>query len=324
MNLFIAYIFLFLICCGAFWFSGNIVIKSLGKMAKALKWKEFVVSFVVMSFAGSLPNLFVEISSAIAKKPQLGFGDMLGGNIVDLTLSVALAALFTRNGIPAKSRTIQNTVLFNVIVAALPIIMALKGSLTRLDGIILVTLYLAYMVWIFSKKERFAKTCDEVPSANPKVSFAPMDFFKLLIGLGVYLVASQGIVASASYFSVYLNVSILLIGLVIVGLGNCAPEIYFAVASAMKKDDEHDWMILGDLIGCVIAPATLAIGTAAIICPIDLTGMMHNVWLSGIFLFVSLITLTLFTRSDQHITKKEACVLLFIYIFFIIAEIFVK
>lgn len=88
------YISLFFICCAAFWFSGNLVVKSLMRISRSLGWKEFVASFLIMSIAGSLPNLFVDISSAFAHKSQLGFGDMVGGNIVDLTLSIALAALF--------------------------------------------------------------------------------------------------------------------------------------------------------------------------------------------------------------------------------------
>ena len=320
----IFYITLFLICCAAFWLSGNIVVKSLMKISRSLGWKEFVVSFVIMSIAGSLPNLFVDVSSAFAHQSQLGFGDMAGGNIVDLTLSIALAALFSRKGIPAKSRTIQNTILFNGVVASLPIIMALKGSLTRFDGVILVLLYFAYIGWIFSKKEHFSKNCDEVGKSKEKSIFSLSEIIKLLIGLGIYLVAAQGIVSSANYFSISLNISILVIGLVVVGLGNCAPEMYFAITSAMKHDDEHDWMILGDLVGCVVAPATLVMGIVAIVYPVNLTGMMNNVWLTGIFLLLAIGVFTAFSRSDQHITKKEAGILLFIYIFFIIAEIFVK
>lgn len=208
--------------------------------------------------------------------------------------------------------------------AALPIIMALKGSLTRFDGIILVLLYFAYIGWIFSKKENFSKNCDEVGESKKRNKFSASEIIKLLTGLGIYLVAAQGIVASANFFSISLNISILVIGLVVVGLGNCAPEMYFAAASAIKGNDDHDWMILGDLMGCVIAPATLVIGLVAIIYPVNLAGMMHNVWLSGIFLLLAIAVFTLFSRSDQHITKKEATILLFIYIFFIIAEIFVK
>jgi len=85
------YALLFLVSCLGFYLSGELIVKSLIKIAKFLGWKEFVVSFLVMAFVGSLPNLFVGISSALHNIPQLSFGDIIGGNVVDLTLSVALA-----------------------------------------------------------------------------------------------------------------------------------------------------------------------------------------------------------------------------------------
>ncbi len=60
------YVLMFLASCLAFYFSGELIVKSLIKIAKFLGWKEFVVSFLIMAFVGSLPNLFVGISSALA------------------------------------------------------------------------------------------------------------------------------------------------------------------------------------------------------------------------------------------------------------------
>ena len=96
------YILVFIVSCASFYFSGQLVVKSLISIAKVLEWKEFVITFVVMAIVASLPNLFVGIFSAIQGIPQLSFGDVIGGNVVDTTLAIALAALFSKSGIPAK------------------------------------------------------------------------------------------------------------------------------------------------------------------------------------------------------------------------------
>jgi Ca2+/Na+ antiporter len=117
----------------------------------------------------------------------------------------------------------------------------------------------------------------------------------------------------------HLGIPLIMIGLFILGIGNCAPEIYFAISCAKKG---NDWMILGDLIGALIVPATLVIGTVALIHPIDLTGSMASLEIARVFLIISVALFVWFARNDQVISKKEAMILLFIYISFITIEIF--
>ena len=77
--------------------------RPLSRIALFLKLKEFVVGFFIMAFAASLPNLFVGIVAALNKIPQLSFGDVIGGNIVDLSLVIGLAALLSGGGFPLKA-----------------------------------------------------------------------------------------------------------------------------------------------------------------------------------------------------------------------------
>jgi len=314
------YILIFFASCLAFYLSGELIVKSLIKIAKFLGWKEFVVSFLVMAIVGSLPNLFVGISSALHGIPQLSFGDVIGGNVVDLTLAIALAAFFAKGGIPAKSKTVHSTLLFTVIAAILPIILIWDNNLSRIDGVIMIAFFFAYIAWLFSKKERFTKTCeDETPPAQGfKTSFSGI--FKILFCLAVFAIASEGIVRSAKYFAVAFNWPIVLIGLLIVGLGNCAPEIFFAISSAKKN---MEWMILGDLMGTIVAPATLVLGIVALINPIYISDF-SPFGVARIFLLIAIIFFFFFIKNDSQISKKEAVFLLFIYIAFIIAEVFIR
>lgn len=314
------YILVFIASCLTFYLSGELIVKSLIKIAKFLGWKEFVVSFLVMAIVGSLPNLFVGISSALHGIPQLSFGDVIGGNVVDMTLAIALAAFFAKDGIPAKSKTVHSTLLFTVIAAVLPIILIWDNNLSRIDGVIMIAFFFVYIAWLFSKKERFTKTCEDTstPTESFKASFSGV--FKIILCLAMFAIASEGIVRSAKYFAVAFNWPIVLIGLLIVGLGNCAPEIFFAVSSARKN---MEWMILGDLMGTIVAPATLVLGIVALINPIYISDF-SPFGVARIFLFIAIIFFFFFIKNDSQITKKEAVFLLFIYIAFILAEVFIR
>ena len=73
--------------------SAKIMVESTIGIAQYLKWREFVVAFFVMAIGSSLPNLFVGISAALHNIPELSLGDVIGNNVIDLTLVVALATL---------------------------------------------------------------------------------------------------------------------------------------------------------------------------------------------------------------------------------------
>ncbi|MFA5754880.1 MAG: hypothetical protein WC909_00750 [Candidatus Paceibacterota bacterium] len=314
----IFYIILFLLSCFGFYFSGELIVKSFSKIAKFLGWKEFVVSFLLMSVVGSLPNLFVGISAALKGVPELSFGDAIGGNVIDMTIAVALAALFAKDGIPAKSKTINTTLIFTCVAAVLPILLASNGIISRIDGIILVGFFIFYMSWLFSKKERFTKVCEDEQPIEKSFQRSLSGIFKVIFSLIIFAIASQFIVESSLYFADVFNIPIMLIGLFIVGLGNCAPEIFFAISTAKKG---LEWMILGGLMGSIVSVSTLVMGTVAMINPIVISDFSPFLT-ARIFLFIAIFFFFIFIKTDHHIDKKEAAFLLFIYIFFIIAEIF--
>jgi len=314
------YILIFLGSCGLLFLSGSWLVGALTRMARFLGWREFVVAFFIMAFAGSLPNLFVGISSALHGIPQLSFGDIVGGNLIDLTIVVALAALIAK-GLPAESKMVQTTSIFTIAVAILPLILILDGTLGRGDGILLILCFGLYVSWLFSKKERFTKIYeDEKTPIIKEFRIFIKDLGRVILGIIFLLAAAEGIVRSASFFAESLNLPIALIGILIVGFGNALPEAYFAIASARKG---QTWMILGDLMGSVIVPATLVLGIVALICPIKIVDFSPFA-IGRFFLIIAAIFFLFFVRTDRKISKKEASFLLGIYILFVVIEILTK
>ena len=314
------YILIFLGSCGLLFLASSWLVGALIRIARFLGWREFVVAFFVMAFAGSVPNLFVGVSSAIHKIPQLSFGDIIGGNLIDLTLAVALAVLIGK-GLSSESKMVQTSSIFTIVVAIQPLILILDGTLGRIDGVILILTFFFYIFWLFSKKERFTKTYEDnqIPVIKEFKIFIK-DLGKVILGISLLLLAAEGMVRSASFFAESLNLSIALIGILIVGLGNALPEIYFAIASARRG---QTWMILGNLMGSIIVPATLVLGIVALICPIEVPDFSPFA-IGRFFLIISAIFFLFFVRTGRKITKKEAFFLLGIYITFVLVEILTK
>ena len=321
------YILLFIASIFSLGWSGSRLVKYLMKIARFLNWREFVVAFFIMAVAGSFPNLFIGINSALHNIPQLSFGDIVGGNIVDLTLAISAAVLIGGVNLPAKSRLVQRSAIFTAVIAVLPVLLILDKELSRIDGLILILTFLVFIFWLFSKSERFKKIYDkEAELRREKLPFfvKVKEFFKdltlVFLSLSLLLLGSEGIIISAQVFGNFLQMSLPLVGMLIVGLGNALPETYFAVVSAKKK---NNWLILGDLMGAVIVCATLILGIVAIITPIKILNF-STFAIARIFLFISAIFFLIVVRTGQRITKKEGVLLLLIYILFFAGEIIFK
>ncbi|MCX6759372.1 MAG: sodium:calcium antiporter [Candidatus Nealsonbacteria bacterium] len=311
-----------LIFVGSFailFFSSNFLVGGLTKLSKFIGWKEFVVSFLVMAFATTIPNFFIGIISALNKVPELSFSDVVGTNIADLTLVIALSALVSKMGLSVPSRTVQGSSLFTIGVAVFPLILIQDGTLSRLDGILLLGAFAAYIAWLFNKKERFEKIYDGT-SEKLTLKFFTKNIVLLFCSILLLVVSSHGIVKSAVFFSGFLRLPLSLIGILIVGLGTALPELSFTLQAARKS---QDWMIVGDVMGSVIMTATLVLGIVALICPIKIVDFQPFA-IGRIFLIISAIFFLLFIRSGRKITRREALFLLGIYITFVLVEILSK
>jgi len=317
------YILIFIVSCGLLYLSGEWVIAGLMRVARLLGWREFVVAFFIMATGASLPNLFVGVTSAMRGIPHLSLGDIAGNNLVTLTVAVAIGVLFsTAKELPIASRTAQTTALCTAGAAILPLLLISDGVLSRSDGLILIGFFIFYLTWLFSKKERFTNKEYEVrdfASLTRDLKGLFKDFAKIILGIVFLLVAAQGIIHSATFFAKELNVSLMLIGILIVGFGNALPETYFAIAAAKQKDS---WMVLGNLMGAVIIPATLVLGIVSIIHPIHIADSPYN-WeilvLSRIFIILASLLFLIFARTNRKITARESHILLAVYISFLVS-----
>ena len=215
---------------------------------------------------------------------------------------------------------VQTSALFTAVVAFLPLLLILDGNLSRIDGGVLILAFFIYAFWIFSKQENFQKIYSD--SQKEKKTMDAFWFLKntakLALLLILLLIASFVVIDTAQFFAKSLGVSLALVGVLIVGLGNCFPETYFSIVSAKKGEG---WMVLGDLMGSVIVCTTLVLGIVALITPFQIDDFSPFL-IARVFVLVAAVFYLFSIKTDRKITKKEALLLLFTYIVFLLTEIF--
>lgn len=299
--------------------AGKWLIDAMSRIGVCLKLKEFVLAFFVVGIGATMPNLIVGIVAALHKIPELSFGDVVGSNIFDISIVVGLAALISRGGLSANSRTVQGSAIFMVAISLLPLFLIFDGTLSRIDGILLLLGFGIYAFWLFSKKDRFTKVYEDRPQRFSKKEIIK-DALIIFTGLILLLVGGQGVVQSATFLYQTFNLPLGLIGIFIVAIGTCMPETFFSLHAARRG---QDWMILGNQMGNVAITSTFILGIVSLITPIRITDFSPFI-IARIFLIIAVLSFFLFARTGQKITKKEGLILVAVYVAFLIVEILTK
>lgn len=296
--------------------SGTWVVQALSRMARYLGWSEFIVAFVLMALFSSLPEFFIGVSSVLHKIPEISFGNIIGANMINLTLAVGLAVLFL-GGLGVERKVVQRDSLFTGISALLPLVLILDKELSRIDGMVLLLGFAFYCSWLFSQKERFSRIYNNADNGFREFL---KDTFVFLASMALLFLSAELIVWSVTSFAEALQVPMAIVGVLLVGAGTALPEIYFSVRAALHGRKE---MILGNLMGCVVITSLFVLGMVALLSPIKIVDFSPY-FLARIFLLISVVFFLVFVRTGEKITRKEALLLIFVYLAFVITEILLR
>jgi cation:H+ antiporter len=304
---------LFILACVFLVATGMILVKALVKLAAFLRLNEFIAAFVLMAFCTSLPELFVGISSALANKPSFSLGNVIGSNIVDLTLVAGIAVALAR-GIKIESKVIRKEVFGMVILAALPMLLMFIGrELSRLDGLILLGAFAVYFYKMLTlRHEGYTHRLQD--HISPWTGIGSFILF-IACAVGLYFSANM-VVSYGTRLAIDLALPPILVGLFFVALGTSLPDLTFSVRAAMTK---HAPLALGDLVGAVVVNSTVVLGVTALITPIANSFFIFLT--SAVFMITITFLFATFIASGSKLTWREGISLILFYVLFVIVEL---
>lgn len=265
----------------------------------------------VVSFATSAPELIVSIKAALDGFPDLALGNVVGSNIANLGLVLAITVLLGSIDVRKSFYTTDWPVM---IVASLLFVgfIYFDGVLQQYEGIIMVVFLFLFLIYLL----RFQKTAvvDEMPEDD-----IPLPLYKIVMFLGIGGTALwggselliDGAVGMASTF----GVSDRIIGITIVSVGTSIPELAASIIAILKKEKA---ISLGNLIGSNIFNLLAVLGITSIITPIAVVdqGLLSNdiFWMLGIsFLILPLV----FFPKGLRLGWRDGIILLMFYVAFV-------
>lgn len=277
-------------------------------LAESYRLSKYVVGFIVVAVISILPETVVSLNAALKGVPSFGLGTLLGSNVADLTLSFAIIVWIAKRGLKVESKILKNRPVYPFLLT-LPLILGIDGSFTRAEGAaLLVTGAIFYYIALVDGVD------DTLPPHDGKGR--KKHCYGLLMSMTILIIGAYFTVQSSVNIANYLQINPTLVGVLVVGLGTTIPELFFSLKSVKREDDS---LAIGDLLGTVLADATVVIGILALASPFSFP--VKIIYISGFFMVVAAFILFYFMHSGRYLSKNEASLLFVFWAMFVIVEL---
>lgn len=126
-----------------------IVVQSVIVLSAALSIAEYFVSFFIVAFGTSLPEIVIDLTAMKKKQYDIAIGDVIGSSIIDAGFSIGVGTLFFPINVTAMSA--MKTGLYALLCAmSVMIVLSLRQKHDRKTGLFFIILYLLAYVTLFN------------------------------------------------------------------------------------------------------------------------------------------------------------------------------
>ncbi len=289
------------------------LVKGASAMALRLGITPIIVGLTVIAFGTSAPELLVGLIGT----DDVAVGNILGSNVANLALILGAAALV--HPIEVKHRAVRHDLPIMIGVTVLFILLAINGSLSQLNGGILLGTLVAYLGYTYYEARRDALSVEDVigeelDDEEEATKRSPWGNLAFILGgiIGLAL-GAKWMVDGSIAIAQMIGVSELVIGISVVALGTSLPELATSMSAARHGETD---LTVGNVIGSNIFNLLLVLGVVSSVgaVTVDPQALAIDLW---VVLGLSVLIWPLL-RSDHCLDRKEGVFLLVVYAVYVI------
>ena len=284
-------------------FGASRLISGASGLAQKMNWSPFLVGFFLVAFATALPELSISLHAMKYGNEQLALGTVVGNNIVNFGLTLGLAAIAATLVVSWRA---LNGVLLGVIASTVAVIlMGWDGEITRVEGMILIVLFIVFTIWaLMSTRSEGGRIREELQSLGRNRSSLVMNLFEIVLAIALFYFGSRAIVTTAPAIGLALNQPQLIVGLLPVAVAISVPEAFAAWLAARRG---HGNLVVGHVLGSSLINISLVIGLLAMKGGLEIPASLLRFELPLAAIVACLMYPML--RGDMKITKMEGILL---------------
>ncbi len=301
--------------------ASDVLVDAASSLALKLRVPKMLIALTIVSFGTCAPEVAISFRSVANGDGVMAFANVIGSSIVNVFLIIGIASFI--RPIKVRHATVKKELpLLFLVTTAFSILMLdrlfnplTSNTFSRRDSLILILLFcmfLLYLIGMLFKRQNKDLDLEEQGKYSPLMSC-----FLLLVTILLIIYSSDLIINSAKEIAKALNISEKIITMTAIVIGTSLPEMIMTVISAKKGEFD---MAIGNIIGTNIFNICIVLGL-----PILIYG---NIVLEGFGLidilavFLSSFLLFIFARSERKVSKKEAVIMLLVFVIYYIYLLF--
>jgi cation:H+ antiporter len=238
----------------------DLLVRGGSALAAQLGVRPIVIGLTIVALGTSLPELAIGIDAVRQGSPGLAVGNIVGATLISILFILGLSALI--RPIAFERRTLRFELPAMTAASLALWLLARDGSLSRVDGTILLlggAAFTAGIVWT-SRKES-APVREDHGSRSPLLRV-----LALVGGIGLVIVGAELLVDGAIEIARSLEISEETLGLTVIAIGTCSPELVTTLTSTVRGDRD---IALGNLLGSTVYNIAVILGIAVLVAPAE-------------------------------------------------------
>ncbi len=316
-------------------------VKSASSIAKKIGVSEFIIGLTLVAVGTSIPELASSVAASLAHSSGIVIGNVVGSNIANIALIVGCATLLAV--VKTDTEMLKRDGYIMMFAAVLFFVFAFDLQLSKIDAIILLLFYVAYIFFLFEDKSKYdgkfyfkefvtyflkfkyvvsinqrVKTGIDKRNSGKRTSniLNSIDLKKDILTLSLSVIAvifgAKYFVEEAIFFAQIFQIPDTFIGVTLVAVGTSLPELMVTVSAARKG---YGNIAIGNVIGSNITNIFLILGISSLIFPLEIT-QFSITFTIPFMIFISLILLW-FISTHWEIRRKEGIALILLYALFL-------
>ncbi len=262
-------------------FSGRILIRSSVSIARRFKLSPFVIGLTIVAIGTSAPELLVSLTGALKGHTDLAIYNVIGSNISNVLLVLALTALILP--IPVKSKTFWPNWTVMLFFSLLVFIFLLDLRFSWNEGLLIFILLIGYVIYSVYRSGSSDHQVEEDNQKDMKIAPALL----MIVGSsGGLALGADLLVDNAVILAMDFGISERIISVTLIAVGTSIPELTTSAIAAFRKQTD---ISIGNIIGSNIFNLGFVLGITSMVNSFEVNPMILSFdiyWLFGIALIL--------------------------------------
>jgi len=288
---------------GVLIWGADLLVEQSERIALKFNIPEFIIGATLIALGTSLPEMAASIAASYNGQSQLAVANVIGSNVLNITLVLATVFLIARNINPNRDFFAKDST-WALVPVLVFILMIIDGVISRFDAMLLLLLMGAYLMFLLQDAKNMPEE-DIVELEDGTFSWSktvPV----LVAGLVLVILGAHFTIESASSIAKSFGISEWVIGIIMVSLGTSLPELTVSITAAMKGKVD---MAIGNIIGSNMANTTVVLGAAALVNPLSINA---STYLFDIATMIVATLLLVFITANKLYNKSAGVSLIII------------